>query len=112
MSLPDRSEAEALLRLRPVDSIVQKGHRFEYASRHLANTRMHRSLTLGRRRDVFHASLGLLRRHYGYVPFSWVFGYAALGIDGRYQFFEPLRVDGEISAKPYGWVSGLSDRGL
>ena len=66
--------------------------RFVYAPRHLANTRMHPdSLTLGKRREVFHASMRLLRRHYGHVPFSWVFGYAALRIDGRDQFFEPLR---------------------
>jgi len=35
--------------------------------------------------------MSLLQRHYGYVPFSWVFGYTAYRIDGRDQFFEPLR---------------------
>lgn len=70
----------------------QQGRRFDYVPRHLANSRMHRdSLTLGKRRDVFHESMGVLRRHYGYVPFSWVFGYAAFRVDGRDQFFEPLR---------------------
>jgi glycosyltransferase involved in cell wall biosynthesis len=70
----------------------KQGRRFEYVPRHLANTRMHRdSLTLAKRRDVFHESMALLRRHYGYVPFPWVFGYAALRVDGRDQFFEPLR---------------------
>ena len=72
--------------------MAKQGRRFDYVSRHLANTRMHRdSLTLGKRRDVFHASMGLLQRHYRYVPFPWVFGYAALRVDGRDQFFEPLR---------------------
>ena len=70
----------------------KEGRCFVYLPRHLANTRMHQdSLTLGKRREVFQASMELLRRHYGYVPFSWVFGYAALRIDGRDQFFEPLR---------------------
>jgi glycosyltransferase involved in cell wall biosynthesis len=69
----------------------KQDRRFDYVARHLANSRMHRdSLTLGKRRDVFQASMGLLRRHYGYVPFSWVFGYAAFRVDGRDQFFEPL----------------------
>ena len=31
------------------------------------------------------------KRHYGYVPFPWVFGYARWRRDGRDQFFEPLR---------------------
>ena len=70
----------------------KRGSRFDYMPRHLANTRMHReSLTLGKRREVFQESMGLLRRHYGYVPFSWVFGYLAFRLDGRDQFFEPLR---------------------
>jgi glycosyltransferase involved in cell wall biosynthesis len=70
----------------------KQGHRFEYAPRHLANSRMHPGcLTLGKRREMFLTSMELLRRHYGYVPFSWVFGYAAFLIDSRDQFFEPLR---------------------
>ena len=68
------------------------GLRFTYLPRHLANSRMHRgSQTLYARDLVFRASMALLRRHYGYVPFSWVFGYAAYRIDGRDQFFEPLQ---------------------
>jgi len=44
-----------------------------------------------RREKVFHSSMGLLKRHYGYVPFPWVFGYAAYRIDGRDQCFDPLQ---------------------
>ena len=87
----------------------KEGRRFDYVPRHLANTRMHReSLTLGKRREVFHASMGLLRRHYGYVPFSWVFGYSALRVDGRDQFFEPLRpsIGKYLVSLPLGlWVN-------
>lgn len=69
-----------------------KGYRFACLASHLANTRMHRrTLTLGARSEMFHASMGLLRRHYGYVPFSWIFGYTAFRLDGRDQFFEPLQ---------------------
>jgi len=38
-------------------------------------SRMHSgSKTLYERDDVFHASMRLLKRHYGYVPFSWYSG--------------------------------------
>ncbi len=65
---------------------------FAYLPEHLANTRMHRGAqTLAERAIIFRASMALLRRHYGYVPFSWIFGYTAFRVDGRDQFFEPLR---------------------
>jgi hypothetical protein len=35
--------------------------------------------------------MGLLQRHYGYVPFSWVFGYTAFRHDTRDQFFQPVK---------------------
>lgn len=58
----------------------------------LANSRMRRaSKTLGQRRRVFREALGVLKRHYGYVPFEWVYAYTAFLIDRRDQFFEPLR---------------------
>jgi glycosyltransferase involved in cell wall biosynthesis len=66
--------------------------RFAYIPKHLANTRMHsHSKTLGQRKPVFETSMQLLRRHYGYVPFSWVLAYASFRLDGRDQFFEPFR---------------------
>jgi glycosyltransferase involved in cell wall biosynthesis len=68
------------------------GLRFAYLPEHLADSRMHRgSQTLYARDLVFRSSMALLRRHYGYIPFSWVFGYAAFRMDGRDQFFEPLQ---------------------
>ncbi len=57
-----------------------------------AASRMHRAtITLGARRAVFRETLELLRRHYGYVPFRWVYSYVAFRLDRRDQFFEPLR---------------------
>jgi glycosyltransferase involved in cell wall biosynthesis len=70
----------------------REGRRFAYLPRHWANSRMHRaSLTLRAREEVFRESMALLKRHYGYVPFPWTFGYTAFRMDGRDQFFEPLR---------------------
>ncbi|MEK7405340.1 MAG: glycosyltransferase family 2 protein [Acidobacteriota bacterium] len=58
----------------------------------LANSRMHRETkTLGSRKEVFRETLGMLRRHYGYAPFSWACAYACFLVDKRDQFFEPLR---------------------
>ena len=79
-----------------------RGCRFEYVSRRLANSRMHReNLTLSRRGEVFDVSMALLRKYYGYVPFSWVFGRLAYRRDGRDQFFEPLRYS------PWTYASNL-----
>lgn len=72
--------------------MAAQGQRFAYLPQHLANTRMHAGAqTINARGQIFRASMDLLRRHYGYVPFSWIFGYAAFRLDGRDQFFQPLR---------------------
>jgi glycosyltransferase involved in cell wall biosynthesis len=66
--------------------------RFASIPQYLANSRMHTSAkTFAERNDVFHDSMQLLSRHYGYVPFSWVLAYTAYCLDGRDQFFEPFR---------------------
>lgn len=71
--------------------MAKAGLRFASIPQYLANSRMHHgALTFNQRRRVFHASMDLLKRHYGYVPMSWVFGYTAYRMDGRDQFFEPL----------------------
>jgi len=58
----------------------------------LARSRMHReNKTLGARKQVFQENIRVLRRHYGYVPVNWVYGYLSFLRDGRDQFFEPLR---------------------
>jgi glycosyltransferase involved in cell wall biosynthesis len=72
---------------------MSKQHcRFDMLPHYLANSRMHNEcLTLRKRRESFEASIDLLKRHYGYVPFPWVLAYTAHGFDGRDQFFEPLQ---------------------
>jgi hypothetical protein len=42
----------------------------------LATSRLHASSkTVGQMAPALHATIDLLRRHYGYVPFHWVYGY-------------------------------------
>ena len=71
--------------------MAQRGIRFASIPDYLANSRLHGgAITIRDRGKVFDSSMGLLKRHYGYVPFPWVFGYAAYRIDGRDQCFQPL----------------------
>jgi len=63
-------------------------HRIEET---LALSRMHRSnKSLGQRRGVFRETFWILTRHFGYVPFSWIYSYLCYRADHRDQFFEPL----------------------
>ena len=78
---------------------------FQHLPERLANSRMHRDcLTLARRREVFEVTIALLKKHYGYVPLPWVFGYLSYKRDGRDQFFEPLRDSATVFAAslPFG----------
>jgi glycosyltransferase involved in cell wall biosynthesis len=58
----------------------------------LAYSRMHAAnKSLGRRMEVFRQTFQILLRHYGYVPFQWIYGYVCYRADRRDQFFEPLQ---------------------
>ncbi|MGC2656558.1 MAG: glycosyltransferase family 2 protein [Bryobacteraceae bacterium] len=68
------------------------GRRFTYVPQQLACSRMHREcLTLAYRQQVFEVTMGLLKRHHGYIPIPWILSYLSYRHDGRDQFFEPLR---------------------
>src|SRR5690242_13262938 len=68
------------------------GFRFAMLSEYLANSRLHySSKTINERHAVYRASMALLKRHYGYIPVPWIFGYTAYRLDRRDQFFAPLR---------------------
>jgi len=72
--------------------MAKQGIRFEMIPQYLAGSRMHQGAkTINERETVFTASMGLLQRHYGYIPFSWAFGYAAFLRDSRDQFFQPVK---------------------
>jgi len=85
--------------------MAKQNFRFEAIPDYLANSRMHGGpKTIYEREDVFHASMRLLARHYGYVPLSWVFGYTTWRHDRRDQFFQPLRptVRNYLASLPMG----------
>lgn len=72
--------------------MTKAGLRFASIPDYLANSRMHGGAkTIYERDIVFQASMNLLKRHYGYIPLSWIFGYTAYRLDHRDQFFEPIR---------------------
>lgn len=73
--------------------MAKAGMRFAFVEgEYWANSRMHRgSKTIYERGKVFEHSMEMLERHYGYVPLSWIVGYTAFRIDGRDQFFQPMR---------------------
>ena len=59
---------------------------------YLALSRMHRGAkTLSQRAAVFKASIDLLKAHYGYAPFSYIYGYCCALVDRRDGFFEQVR---------------------
>jgi glycosyltransferase involved in cell wall biosynthesis len=60
------------------DLWIRLGRRFRFAHlpEVLARSRLHiDSKTLGRRRQVFPEIIRTVRRHYGFVPFSWALGH-------------------------------------
>ncbi len=72
--------------------MAKAGMRFAFLPEYLAGSRMHSgAMTIQQRSKVFHISMALLKRHYGYIPLPWIFGYTSFCLDGRDQFFEPLR---------------------
>jgi len=71
---------------------LAKTYRFQRIDETLALSRMHPSnKSLGQRQKVFRETFRIMRRHYGFVPFSWVYAYLCNRADGRDQFFEPLQ---------------------
>lgn len=93
--------------------MAKQGFRFDAIPDYLANSRIHSGAkTIYEREDVFNASISLLKRHYGYVPLSWVFGYASWRRDRRDQFFQPLRptVRNYLASLPLGLQLNSSSR--
>jgi len=71
---------------------LSQRYRFQAIPRELAASRMHRrNKSLGQKRQMFEETIGLLRKHYGYVPVQWMYGYVSFLRDGGDQFFTPLR---------------------
>jgi glycosyltransferase involved in cell wall biosynthesis len=73
--------------------MAKAGLRFAYMPQYFANSRMHEgAMTIRLRDEVFHSSMALLLRHYGYIPLPWITGYTSFRIDHRDQFFQPLQL--------------------
>lgn len=71
---------------------LTKQYRLVHIPEYLAKSRMHiDNKTLATRQTVFTESIGLLARHYDYVPVSWVYGYLSFLRDQRDQFFQSLQ---------------------
>ena len=86
---------------------------FRAIPRELACSRMHRrNKSLGQKRQMFEESMGLLERHYGYVPVQWVYGYLAFERDGADQFFAPLRYSAGTWLRSLSAGSRLNRRNL
>jgi glycosyltransferase involved in cell wall biosynthesis len=66
---------------------------FRAIPQYLAQSRMHsRNKSLGEKQRMFEECIALLRRHYGYVPVSWIYGYVSFLRDRTDQFFTPPRL--------------------
>jgi hypothetical protein len=70
---------------------MAKRHTLLKVDEYLATSRMHGgSKTLRERAAVFRGSINLLKAHYGYAPFSQIYGYCSALVDSRDDFFEPV----------------------
>ena len=70
---------------------MARSYRFDSIPVYAAASRMHsENLSLSRRDLVFQESMRLLKRHYGYVPLNWIYGWLQYTRDQRDQFFQPL----------------------
>ena len=86
--------------------MATRNFRFAFLPGFQANSRVHREcLSLKDRGRVLEDSMALLKRHYGYVPLSWIFGYAAFCLDGRDQFLDPLQpsIQKYLASLPVGF---------
>jgi glycosyltransferase involved in cell wall biosynthesis len=72
---------------------LSRRYPFRAIPEYLAQSRMHpRNKSLGQKQRMFEESIQLLRRHYGYVPVPWIYGYVSFLRDRTDQFFTPPRV--------------------
>ncbi len=70
---------------------IAKRQRLLKVDDYLAASRMHRgNKTLGQRTAVYRELAKVVRRHYGYVPFPYIYAYACSLVDKRDGFFEPV----------------------
>jgi glycosyltransferase involved in cell wall biosynthesis len=68
---------------------IAKRHPLVKIDQYLATSRMHDdNKTLSQRAVTFREVIQITRRHRGYVPLNWLYGYAGHILDGKDGFFE------------------------
>jgi len=68
---------------------ISKHYRMVKVDQVLANSRMYGdNKTLSRRTETFHEVIQITRKHRGYVPLNWLYGYAGHLLDGKDGFYE------------------------
>jgi glycosyltransferase involved in cell wall biosynthesis len=80
---------------------------FHRIDRDVALSRMYLpNKTLGLRHKAFHETFRILKRHYGYIPFTYIYAYLCFRADGRDQFFEPFQPSAwrYLQSLPFGLV--------
>jgi glycosyltransferase involved in cell wall biosynthesis len=59
-------------------------HDFVKIDAELATSRLHADAkTVGQTADALRETIGVLKRHYGYAPYNWIYGYAHHGMTGE-----------------------------
>ena len=70
---------------------IAKKYSLRRVNEYLATSRMHRgSKTLRERTLTFKGNVEITKAHYGYVPYTHIYGYCASRLDKRDGFFEPI----------------------
>jgi glycosyltransferase involved in cell wall biosynthesis len=81
---------------------ISEKYRMRKIDRPLANSRMWAdNKTLSRRRTTFEEVVRILKRHRGYVPLNWVYGYAGYLRDGSDGFYHVPPVSLITAAKAF-----------
>lgn len=72
----------------------------------LANSRLHAAAkTVGQTAGAMRETIDVLRQHYGYAPFNWIYGYAHHRLSGQALAAEPpgLSLTSACAALALGW---------
>jgi glycosyltransferase involved in cell wall biosynthesis len=72
-------------------SRLAKGHKISYLESYLATARMHAgNKSLRDRSIMFREGMHVLKQHFGYIPFHWIYSHICFRLDKRDQFYESL----------------------
>jgi glycosyltransferase involved in cell wall biosynthesis len=80
---------------------LARRHRFVKIDSFLANSRLHPAAkTVGQTSAALKETMEILERHYGYVPYNWIYGYAYHLLSGK-----PIAAE---APRPSVWSAGYS----